>query len=121
MATGGDFLLNGSLASNKQKEIDFSGFLTHAKLIDSKYFVSNKGMQLGDEKGKAQKIYGIPTVTNRLDGIDKLEWNFVGDQTYDGKIDLEGKPLVKDSFGYQVTMYFRNNELIGMILHNHIS
>jgi len=53
-------------------------------------------------------------------GIEKLEWEFIGDMMYNKNIDLKGKPLAKYSFGYQVIMYFKKDKLIGMILYNDI-
>jgi len=52
--------------------------------------------------------------------MEELEWNFIGDVFYDGKSDLHGKPLAKDSFGHHVIMYFKKSRLIGLILYNDI-
>jgi hypothetical protein len=110
----------GELASEKQKQIDFSGFLKQTTKISSSYFITDKGFSLGDTKQKAIDIYGKPDKQSTNVGVEKLEWKFVGDTFYDGKTDLKGKPLAKDSFGHQIVMYFRNGKLIGQILHNDI-
>jgi len=39
---------------------------------------------------------------------------------YDRKIDLKGKPLAEHSFGHILTMFFREDKLIGIILENEI-
>ncbi len=110
----------GELASEKQKLKDFSGFLTQSTKINSAYFITDKGFRLGDSMQKAINIYGSPDKTSMTNGIEKFEWNFVRDIFYDGKTDLTGKPLAKDSFGHQIVMYFKNGKLIGQILHNDI-
>jgi len=111
---------DGKLASDKQKLKDFSGFLKQATKINSSYFVTNKGLKLGDIKQKAVDIYGSPNKKSITDEIEKLEWLFLGDEFYDGKTNLKGKPLAENSFGHQIEMYFRNGKLIGQILFNDI-
>jgi hypothetical protein len=108
------------LASEKQKLKDFSGFLKQTTKINSSYFITDKGFKLGDLIQKAIATYGKPDKQSMNERIEKLEWGFIGDVIYDGKTDLKGKPLAKDSFGHQVVMYFKNGKLIGQILHNDI-
>ncbi|MEO6669008.1 MAG: hypothetical protein ABIN36_06005 [Ferruginibacter sp.] len=110
----------GDTASRKQKEKDFAGFLKKAIEIKVSMFASNKGFKLGDFKKKAIDIYGKPKSQSMKEGIEKLDWEFVGEILYDGKSSLGGKPLAKDSYGHQITMYFRNGKLIAQILHNDI-
>ena len=52
--------------------------------------------------------------------IKLLYWCFKGESNYDGRTNLHGKPLAADSFGYEITMCFRNNGLIGLIHGNDI-
>ena len=111
---------DGNIATHQQKQKDFNGFLKQATNINSYYFVSNKGLRLGDTKGKATNIYGKPDKFANSNGVEKFEWDFIGDILYDGKTDLKGKPLAKDNFGHQVIMFFKNNKLIGQVLHNDI-
>lgn len=110
----------GKLASEEQKLEDFDGFLKQTEKINSSYFVSNKGFRLGCIKQKAIEVYGNPDKQTNTAGLERLEWNFIGDEFYDDKIDLKGKPIAENSFGYQVIMYFRNGKLIGQILVNEI-
>ena len=110
----------GELASEKQKLKDFSGLLKQTTKLNSSYFTTDKGFRLGDTKQKAIDVYGKPDKQSMNVGVEKLEWEFVGDIFYDGKTDLKGKPLAKDSFGHQIVMYFKNGKLIGQILHNDI-
>ncbi|MDL2313104.1 hypothetical protein LJC68_09535 [Bacteroidales bacterium OttesenSCG-928-B11] len=110
----------GELASDKQKLKDFSGFLKQTTKINSSCFITDKGFRLGSTKQKAVETYGNPDKQTITDGIEKLEWLFIGDASYDAKADLKGKPLAANSFGHQILMYFRNGKLIGQILHNDI-
>jgi hypothetical protein len=110
----------GEPASGKIRQKYFRGFLTQTTKIVKDYFTSNKGFKLGDKKEKALKIYGKPDKTKKENGVEKCEWDFVGDILYDSKTDLKGKPLAKDNYGHQIIMFFRNNKLIGIILHNDI-
>jgi hypothetical protein len=48
------------------------------------------------------------------DGVEILEWSFVGDQLYNGKDDLKGKPLAEDSYGHQVNMHFKAQVFFSM-------
>jgi hypothetical protein len=111
---------DGNSLTEKQKLTDINGFFRQAKKINSSYFTSRKGFNLGDEKQKAVDIYGKPDKQSFHKGIEKLEWEFIGDVFYDGKSDLKGKPLAKGSFGHQVVMYFKDGLLVGQILHNDI-
>lgn len=88
--------------------------------VDSSYLISNKGFRLGDLKMKAINEYGQADLV-KYDGIVEIvSWEFIGDTFYDGKQELNGKPLAKNSFGHQLKMYFKNEKLIGMFLHNDI-
>ena len=111
---------DGEIAPEKQKLKDFQGFLNQATKINSIYFITNKGLKLGDKKQKAIDLFGAADKQTISDGFEELEWKFVGDNLYDGKENLKGKPLAQDSWGYQVTMFFKDNKLVGQILHNDI-
>ncbi len=70
----------GDLASEKQKQKDFKGFIKQSIKINSSYFVTDKGFKLGIAKQKAIDQYGNPDTSTIDNGIEKLEWDFVGDQ-----------------------------------------
>lgn len=111
---------DGELATLEQKKQSFKGFVNTATKIDSKYFTTDKGLKLGDDKEKALSVYGTPDNRSNVGGVEMLEWDFVGDILYDGKTDLKGKPLAKDNYGHQATLFFKKNKLIAIILHNDI-
>ena len=111
---------DGDTASFPLKQKYFKGFIAQAKRTGSSYFISNKGFKPGDDKKKAIKVYGKPDKREMANGIETLEWEFVGDYFYSETMDLKGKPLAKDNFGHQVIMFFRNSRLTGLILHNDI-
>ncbi len=75
---------------------------------------------MGTKKQKAIDVYGKPDKESMNADFEKLEWEFIGDIFYDGKTDLKGKPLAKESFGHQIIMYFKNGKLVGQILLNAI-
>lgn len=110
-------------ASFNQKKNSINGFVKGSRKINNSYFITKKGFKLGDSKDKAINIYGKPHESSTSNHIEKCEWRFVGDcnenldETQKVKIK---RPLVKDSFGYNVTMYFRDEILIAMILFNDI-
>ena len=110
---------NNDIATDKEKQKDFRGFLTQTTKIDKSYFTTDKGFKMGDSKTKALKVYGKPTKIKMENGIERCEWDFIGDISYDDKTD-RGKPVAESSFGHQTTMFFRNNKLIGLIFHNDI-
>lgn len=111
---------DGDVVKEKQKQNDFPGFTNQAVKINSTYFISAKGFKLGDIKQKAIKLYGTPDEQTVSNGFEKLVWTFTGDNVYDGKQNLKGKPLAEYSFGHQVTMFFKDNKLVGQILYNDI-
>jgi len=111
---------DGELASDKIKQKYFNGFLAQTTKIGRPYFKTNKGFKLGDSKEKALKAYGKPDKTIIVNGVDKYDWDFVGDILYDSKTKLKRNILAEDSFGHQITMFFRSNKLIGIIFHNDI-
>jgi hypothetical protein len=111
---------DGQIASNQQKKEDFQGFLNQAVSINTKYFTSKKGIKLGDEKSKLLKIYGKPNSKTVINGIEKLEWNFIGDQLNEETEESNEKTIAENSFGHQASLFFKDNHLIGLILHNDI-
>ncbi|MGK2860357.1 MAG: hypothetical protein ACSLE0_00355 [Chitinophagaceae bacterium] len=110
----------GKIVSLSQKEKNFRAFIKSAIPINRKYFETNKGFKLGDNKHKALSIYGIPDKKTIEGGFEIFEWDYVGDILYNGKDDLKGKPLAKDNYGHQAKMIFKNNKLMAIILHNDI-
>ncbi|MBI5857090.1 MAG: hypothetical protein HZB42_05515 [Sphingobacteriales bacterium] len=107
-------------AGEKQKLQNFKGLLSFGQKINPEYFTSAKGFKLGDTKEKVLQVYGNPEKTKTVDGVEECEWDFIGDEVYEGNADLKGKLLAKDSYGHQVILFFRNNKLIGIVLHNDI-
>jgi len=112
--------IDGKSASDKQKLENFKGFIPLARKLNSSYFKSNKGFKLGDSKEKVVKVYGKPDSIKSKNGFEEYEWDFTGDILFDGKEKLKGRPLAKDNYGHQAIMYFKNNRLTGLVLHNDI-
>jgi len=112
--------LDGSLASEKQKEKSLKGFIRQARRIRSKYFTSDKGIRLGIGRAAVLKAYGRPDKTSRKDALETLEWNFIGDEDIDDKGVPKGRRVAANSFGHQITAFIQDDKLIGLILHNDI-
>jgi hypothetical protein len=110
----------GDIAPFTIKKKSLPGFIKTAININTSFFITNKGIKLGDSKKKVLMIYGKPDIDSSGGNIECLVWSYTGDILYDGKVDLEGKPLAKDNYGHQAIMYFEKNTLIGIILHNEI-
>ena len=111
---------DGDTVANSLKPKKFDAFINKAQKINSSYFTTNKDFRLGDELVKAFQQYGTPTGHSSSNGIDKYEWDFMGDLLYDGKTPLNGKPLAKNNYGHQVIMFFKGTKLVAIILHNDI-
>lgn len=111
---------NGEFVNLQVLKKDINGFLSKSSQINKKFFTTEKGIKIGDSVSKALSEYGEPDSVKSINGIDEYEWTFIGDISFDGKIDLKGKPLAKDSYGYQVVMFFKRNKLIGLILGNEV-
>lgn len=109
---------DGDTATQKQKQKYFRGFLPKAKPLAAKYFTSDNGFALGDSSEKAIKTYGKPGRRTLSRGITVLSWFFEGENSWDGKTDLHGRPLAAGSFGHTLTMCFRDNRLIGLAINN---
>lgn len=110
------------IASSNQKQRYFKGFIKSGNKISQRYFTTLKGFSLGDKNEKAINIYGKPDVQTVSDGFEKCEWKFKGDitQAETGIKTKSNKPIAKNSFGYSVTMFFKNEKLMAMIIHNAI-
>ena len=91
-----------------------------ADKINSRYFISEKGFQLGDMKQNAIKIYSQPDTIIKFNDSEMYSWDFFGDSLPPEEKRNSNKPFAKESFGYHVKMFFRNNRLIAMTLHNEI-
>ncbi len=108
---------DGNSVSNSLKQKYLPGILKYARPVAARYFKSKKGFVLGDPKSRALKVYGKPDKVSITGNIEMCRWEFQGEEYQEHKTK---KPLAIDSFGYQVTMFFRNNRLIGVIIHNDI-
>ena len=106
------------IADEKQKLKDINGFLMQAKRISKTFFITKKGIELGNTKQEAIKIYGETTKKSTVELTEKLEWEFVGDSMPNHQETLKGKALAKNSWGHKIQMYFKDGKLIGQVLMN---
>lgn len=113
----------GDLVSVNQRKVALPFFIQRAKCIEPYFFISANGFQLGDPVSKATRRYGKPDAISKEAGYTVYHWKFTGEMTWTDakpKPDLKGKPLVADSFGHEVTMYFIGNKLAALVLFNDI-
>jgi hypothetical protein len=109
-----------------QKIEAIKGFIKSSQRIDKSYFITKKGFQIGDHVEKAIKIYGKPDRITMEQGIENYQWSFIGDYLLlEGLVDPDtlkqnDRLVAKNSFGHNINMFFRDKNLIGMIIYNEI-
>jgi len=111
---------NTSIPSNtKEKKLFLDNFIPK-NILNIDHFESAKKIKLGINKDYAIKTYGKPDIIEQENKYEILKWRFIGDivEKINKTIPKTNKPLALNSFGYEVTMFFKNNKLIGMILIN---
>lgn len=112
---------SGFNEADRNKKIKTIGkFYESSNIIDEKYFISNKGIYIGIEKSQAIEIYGEPNSKETISNIEIFEWNYegsIGNEKIDNQLRSN---YAKDSFGYNVKMYFKKGKLIAMIITNEI-
>ena len=108
----------GELATITQKIKYFNGLIEQSIEVNENQFVSEKGVAIGMDKKKAIVLYGKPDKEKTSSEFEILEWYFIGD-IFNESINSK-KPIAKDSFGHSVTMFFKDNRLVGQILFNDI-
>ncbi len=110
-------------ASFRQKQNYLPGFILSAIKINRSYFTTLKGFNLGDRKAKVINVYGKPDKSSSLNNIEKCEWKFEGDYIESEEIHPKlktNKPLANNSMGCSVTMFFREDRILAMIISNDI-
>jgi hypothetical protein len=93
-------------------------FVKASKQIAKHFFVSQKGFRIGEDTTRAFLIYGLPAKKTTKGNLVKYQWDFPGENSGESK--NKKQAMAKESFGYQVTIFFRNGLLTGLILHNDI-
>lgn len=112
---------NGDLATYQQKFQYFHFFIAKAKAIPQDYFTSNKEFKLGDNnKELAIKTYGKPDSVAAEKNYEIYFWTLNGDIAPTQANVKSNKPLAENSFGHKITMYYKDEKLIGLILYNSI-
>jgi hypothetical protein len=92
-----------------------------ADRINRKFFTSNKGIRLNKSKQEVMRHYGKADKIMKQADTEIYSWDFVGDFFSTDGMPKTNKTYAKNSFGYQVRMFFKNDKLIAMHLHNNIS
>lgn len=108
------------LADEDKKLQVFKTFFDKAQQIDKSYFTTKQGLKLGLDKNVILKKYSKPDSISTIDNIEKIEWNYKGDYYLEETGESPTGIIAKDSFGYQMIMYFKNDKLVGLIIKNDI-
>jgi hypothetical protein len=93
----------------------FKMFVDSAKEIDKKYFVSNKGIYLGMNKSEVLIRYNNSQKTKMLNGVEVYKWDCIYPKPT-GAYDTIVEESLPADFGIHVTMYFRLNKLIALMI-----
>lgn len=109
-------------ATLPQKQCCMQGFIDSANVIATKYFTTQKGFKLGDTKDKAVRMYGLPDSVSTTQGLQKCQWFYRGDiiAEEDRPLYIQANRVARNSFGHTITMYFKNEKLVAMVLFNDI-
>jgi hypothetical protein len=108
------------IATYELKEKHLKGLVSQAIKLERSRFVSNEGISIGMFKANAKARYGSPDKRAIEEGLEVLEWEYVGDTFYDPSVSPQKNVIAKDSYGHTVTMFFKADKLVGYILNNHI-
>ena len=71
-------------------------------------------------KHDALKRFGRPDYDTLVKDIEILEWDYAGDILFQEKKLAPKGRIAKNSFGYHLSMLFRENKLAALILENDI-
>lgn len=109
-----------SIANTQEVKKVLPWFIEAAAKMPSRFFTTERGLQLGDCKEEALAIYGKPHELHRMGSIDQLVWKYEGYMDGANEKLSRRQPVANDSYGHTVTMYFRNNRLIALSIFNDI-
>jgi hypothetical protein len=113
-------------ASFDQKKLSINDFIKISTRINSKFFTTIKGINLGDKKEKLISQYDQPDTACYDNDVEVLKWDYHGDYDLIGDTKtievkaLKGKPVVRESFGQHIKAFFKNNKLIAISIMNDI-
>jgi hypothetical protein len=111
---------NYDLADESKKQQVFKKFFDNAQEIDKTNFKTNQGLKLGLDKNEVLKKYRSPYKNTKIDNIEKIEWVYQGEYSFTEMGQEPTGILAQESWGYEMTMYFENDKLIGIIIKNDI-
>lgn len=111
-------LVNGAymMIGQNEKKPHLAKFADSAKIIDASYFTTKRGFSLGTQKKLVMESYGAPQTLLSSQPYEIFIWKFDGDKFSAGN--NPDKPIAENSFGYEVTAYFKEDKLIALILFN---
>jgi hypothetical protein len=93
-------------------------FANKARRVSSKYFITSKKFKLGLSSSKIIDLYGSHYSQSNSNEYNILRWHFIGDQVVNSLKDKTGYPIAKNSFGYDITIYFIKDKSVIAIFEN---
>lgn len=113
-------LLDEGLPSFSYVKSKIHQFYKQARIVNEKYFTTKRNIRLGCKFSKLESLFGNPDSTSPCENGQVYHWYFDGENSYISKNDISNKPLIKNSFGYEVEAYFISNKLVGIIYYNEV-
>jgi hypothetical protein len=108
------------IKSDSLRQVVLPQYIKAAIEIDARFFRTRKGISLGMSDLDAQKRYGPPISSASHAGVQIVHWQYPGDREELSTNSTDTTYIAKDSFGYEVTMYFARHRLVAMRLSNAI-
>lgn len=101
-------------ATLSEKKQNMDNFLEKAVERDKSKFITNDNIQLGCELSIFTDLYGKPQQTSKEGNTIIYGWHFDTES-------VDGQKMAFDTYlAYDVTAFFENDKLIGLILHDYI-
>jgi hypothetical protein len=105
-------LKSGEIATTEQKNISIGGLISKATKINSSFFVTQKGLKLGDAKQKITAMYGNPDRTSVSKGIEACEWTSSNSTRKSSSLEDN---MASGDLGSRTTMFFKFDQLIAIV------
>jgi len=100
----------------EEKTACLKHFLDIADRIPSRYFITNKGFNLGMPPQKFMNYYGNPTSAETTPEGKLLSWDFTADPSIPSVKTKENQAYMENSFGYHLKILFNNEKATAIIM-----
>ena len=106
----------------KDAKTYFPKFIEQSKRINRSFFISKRGLKIGENISKIIEQNGKPDTIMLDKKIEMYKWKYRGDlNDWDTEAEIKAnRKIARDSFGYQVILYVKNEKVIGIRLFKEI-